>query len=455
MEERGRPEGTPPGQVQGETQCSQRPLPPNLERVKQAIERDPNTKLTALMHHISQDGLMRAIGELKPGASAGVDSLTVEQYKGNLDANIANLHERVQSGKYRPLPARRQYIPKADGSQRPLGILALEDKIVQRAVAELLTIIFEPVFCDFSYGFRPGRSPRKAVDKLQQLLLNRPVNYVLDADLSKCFDSIDHEKMLLALAQRIADKRLLRLIERWLKVGVLESGELIAAEEGTPQGAPISPILANVFLHYVLDLWVGRWRCKRGRQPMVIVRFADDFVMGFKSETDAKQMRADLAERLERFGLTLNQAKTRLIEFGRFAAERRRNRGRGKPETFDFLGFTHYCSISRDGRFMVKRKTQSKRLHRKIAEIRDEAHRRMHKPIREQHRWLVSVLKGHYRYYDVPCNRPSLACFFRQIRAIWKRTLSRRSRKDRLSWKRFEELLRVFPLPSPELQPSQ
>lgn len=454
MKGRGRPEGIPPKAEQGETQRSQKPLPPNLERVKQAIIRDPKAKLTALMHHISPEALKRAAGELKPRASAGVDGLTLGEYRKDLDSNIANLHERVQSGKYRPLPARRKLIPKADGSQRPLGILALEDKIVQRAVGELLTVIYELVFHDFSYGFRPGRSPRMAADTLQETLRTSPVSYVLDADLSKCFDSIDHEKMMLVLAQRIADPRLLRLIERWLKVGVLESGELIEPEEGTPQGAPISPILANVFLHYAVDDWVMRWRQKPNCGPMFIIRFADDFVMGFAWGTNAQQMRADLAQRLDRCGLKLNPTKTRLIEFGRFAAERRRKRGKGRPETFDFMGFTYYCSQTRSGHFMVKRKTQGKRLARKLAEVRDEAQRRMHLPVKQQYRWLVSVLRGHYRYYGVPCNYRSLSRFYRVVRAIWKRSLSRRSRKSRMNWARFEKLLSAFPLPQPSLQPA-
>lgn len=452
MEGRGRPGGIPPDEVQGETQCSQRTLPPNLERVKQAIRRDPKAKLTALLHHINPEALMRAFKGVKPRASAGIDGLTVREYRKDLESNIAKPAERVQSGKYRPLPARRRMIPKADGSQRPLGILALEDKIVQRAVGELLTVIYEEVFCDFSYGFRPGRGPRTAVDALQKLLLNSPVNFVLDADLSKCFDSIDHEKMLLALAQRIADPRLLRLIEQWLKVGVFESEELIESEEGTPQGAPISPILANVFLHYALDQWVERWRRQNGHGPLIIVRFADDFVLGFKDERDARQMRKDLAQRLEHCGLRMNESKTRLIEFGRFAAERRRNRGKGRPETFDFLGFTHYCTTTRTGRFMVKRKTQSKRLNRKLTEVRDEAHKRMHLPVKEQHGWLSMVLNGHYRYYGVQGNYQSLARFYRIVRAIWKRALSRRCRKNGMRWKRYEQLLLTFPLPTPTVQ---
>lgn len=454
MEGRGRPGGIPPDKVQGETQRSQRSLPPNLERVKQAIRREPQAKLTALLHHIAPDALLRAFKELKPKASAGIDGLTMQEYRKDLDDNIAKLHERVQSGTYRPLPARRKMIPKANGGQRPLGILALEDKIVQRAVGELLTVIYEEVFFDFSYGFRPGRGPRTAVDALQKVLLNCPVNVVLDADLSKCFDSIDHEKMLLTLAVRIADPRLLCLIERWLKVGVLESGELIEPDEGTPQGAPISPILANVFLHYALDRWVTVKGSQQMRGPVFIIRFADDFVMGFKHMDDAQRMREVLSQRLEHCGLSMNESKTRLIEFGRYTAERRRNRGKGRPETFDFLGFTHYCSTTRTGHFMVKRKTQSKRLNRKLTEVRDEAQKRMHMPVKEQHRWLCSVLAGHYRYYGVQCNHQSLARFYRAVRAIWKRALSRRCRKHGMNWKRFEHLLETFPLPPPGRQPA-
>jgi group II intron reverse transcriptase/maturase len=427
-------------------------LPPNLVRVNQAARQSRQTQFTALLHHVGVASLRRAFGRLKRSASAGVDGETVARYEEDLETNLQDLCERVHTGRYRPQPVRRVYIPKADGGERPLGIPALEDKIVQSAVAEVLTAIYEVDFLDFSYGFRPGRSAHQALEALHTGFMTQRVNWVLDADIRSFFDSVDHEWMLRMLAVRIADRRVLRLIEQWLKAGVLESGEWSRTEAGTPQGAIISPLLANIFLHYALDIWAYLWGRRHACGRIVIVRYADDFVMGFQYQSDAKAMLAGLQERLGKFGLTLHATKTRLIEFGRLPAISRARRGQRRPETFDFLGFTHYCGWTRDGRFVVKRKTQSQRMTRKLQELRVAAKRRMHTPVAVQHRWLCSVLRGHYAYYGLPSNFRSMSSFWWEVRRLWCRVLRRRERRRTLNWSRFNQLLEErFPLPRPKI----
>ena len=424
-------------------------LPCNLQRVKQAAERSRETKFTALLHHMDVAALKRAFHRVKRGAAPGVDGETVASYEPELDAKLEALHKRVQDGRYRPAPIRRVYIPKADGGKRPLGILVLEDKIVQGAMAELLGVIYEVDFVDNSYGFRPGRSCHDALDAVHKGVMNRKTSFVLDADIKSFFDSVDHRLMLKALAVRIADKRVLRLIEQWLKVGILESGECVPSEVGTPQGATISPLLANIFLHYALDRWVLKYRKEPLLGKMFFVRYADDFVMGFQYRKDAEKMLVDLRERMAKCGLGLHGEKTRLIEFGRYAAYNRAKRGEGKPETFDFLGFTHYCSKARGGYFMVKVKTQSKRVSRKLKELRIEAKRRMHEPVVVQHKWLSQVLRGHFRYFGLPGNSKALYTFLWQVQRLWFRALQRRGGKRRLNWARYNALLEHFPLPKP------
>ena len=366
----GRQPGRNPREVgRGRTQ-SRITLPPNLARVNAAARSAVQTRFTNLLHHIDVEALKRAFRRQKRQASAGVDGITVTDYEQNLGVNLQDLCARVHTGRYRPQPVRRVYIPKTDGGRRPLGVPTLEDKIVQGAVAETLSAIYEVDFLGFSYGFRPGRSPHQALSSLHTAIMSQRVNWVLDADIRSFFDSVDHEWLLRMLAHRIADLRILRLVRMWLEAGILESGEKYETTKGTPQGAGISPLLANVFLHYVLDLWVHQWRHRRARGRVTIVRYADDFVMGLERDADAKQMLADLKERLAKFGLLLHEDKTRLIEFGRFAALTREKRGERRPETFAFLGFTHYCGRTRDGRFIVKHKTQSNRLTRKLTALR-------------------------------------------------------------------------------------
>jgi group II intron reverse transcriptase/maturase len=450
MEGRDRLGGNPGDEAKVRTQ-SREALLPNLGRVNQAARRDRRMQFTALLHHVDLESLSRAFVRLRRSASAGVDGETVAHYEQNLDENLNELCERVHTGRYRPLPVRRVYIPKSDGGKRPLGIPALEDKIVQGAVAEMLSAIYEVDFVEFSYGFRPGRNAHEALDALHTGMMTQSVNWVLDADIRSFFDSVDHEWLLRMVAVRVADPRILRLIRLWLKAGVLESGEWMECETGTPQGSAISPLLANIFLHYALDVWVAIWRRKHARGRVVIVRYADDFVMGFQYRSDAKTMMAALKERLGRFGLRLHEEKTRLIEFGRLPAIDHAQSGERRLETFNFLGFTHYCGWTRDGRFVVKRKTQSKRITRKLKELREEARRRMHAPVAAQHEWLRSVLRGHYAYYGLPCNYPALRTFLWEVRRIWYRALRQRERKRRLSWQGFEQLLQRWPLPTPTI----
>ena len=426
-------------------------LPANLARVNEAARKSRRTRFTALMHHIDVEALRRVFNRQRRNASAGVDGVTVEEYGGNLEANLKRLCDRVHSGSYRPQPVRRAYVPKADGTQRPIGIPALEDKIVQGGVSEVLSAIYEVDFLGFSYGFRPGRSPHQALEALNAALIKRKINWVLDADVRRFFDSVDHEWLLRMVAHRIADPRVLRLIRLWLRAGVLEGGKWFKTLEGTPQGAGISPILANIFLYYSLDLWVHQWRQRHAKGDVIIVRYCDDFVMGFERQTEAKSMLDELKRRLSKFGLGLHEKKTRLLEFGRFAAERRKRGGMRRPETFDFLGFTHYCNMNKKGRFFVTRKTHGARMTRKLKELRIESRRRMHWPLKKQQRWLSAVLRGHYAYYGLLGNSRALSDFAYKVRKLWFRALCRRSQKNAMTWERFNRLLKVFPLPTPRI----
>lgn len=451
MEGRGQPEGISRERVRVRTQ-SRAALQPHLARVNMAARQAAQTRFTSLLHHVDEMALYRAFRRQKRQASAGVDGMTVETYAEQLEENLRDLHMRIHTGRYRPQPVRRVYIPKADGGERPLGVPTLEDKIVQGAVAEVMSAVYEADFCGFSYGFRPGRNPQLALDALHTAIMSQRVNWVLDADIRSFFDSVDHEWLLRIVAHRIADPRILQLIKLWLQAGILESGEKRQTDRGTPQGAGISPLLANIFLHYVLDIWVQRWRRRHARGRVVIVRYADDFVMGFEKEADAQEMLLALKARLGRFGLALHEGKTRLIEFGRFAALKRKRRGARRPETFAFLGFVHYCGCTRDGRFIVKHKTEGKRLTRKLKAVREEAWRLMHAPLARQHEWYAALLRGHYGYYGRPHNYPALNGFYREIRRVWMRCLRRRSQKSRrMSWDEFDILTARFALPLPRI----
>jgi group II intron reverse transcriptase/maturase len=411
-----------------------------LDRVRRVAQNDREARFTALLHHVDVDRLRAAYGALNPRAATGVDGVTWRAYGQDLEENLRELHGRVHRGSYRPRPSRRAYIPKADGRLRPLGIAALEDKILQRAVVEVLNAIYETDFLGFSYGFRSGRSPHDALDALAVGIARRKVNWVLDADLRDFFTSLDHGWLQKFLEHRIADRRMLRLLGKWLKAGVIENGIWSETVQGTPQGASASPLLANVYLHYVFDLWADRWRRQHAHGDVILVRYADDYIAGFEHEDDARRFLADLRDRLATFCLELAPEKTRLIEFGRYAAERRNARGLGKPETFGFLGFTHICAKTRNGRFSLKRITNSKRMRAKQHQVKDELKRRRHHPIPEQGQWLASVVRGHLAYYAVPGNRDAVAAFRSQVTRDWHEALRRRSQRSRLDWKRMNRI---------------
>jgi len=417
-----------------------------LERIREVAKRDKKLKFTALLHHIYDVNRLRAAyGEIERNAAAGVDGETWRHYGKNLEANLRALSRRLKRGAYRAKPVRRVFIPKADGRQRPLGVTALEDKIVQRATTEVFNAIYETDFLGFSYGFRPGRSQHNALDALYTGILTKKVNWVLDLDIRGFFDTIVHGWLVKFIEHRIADQRVVRLIQKWLNAGVLEDGKRIRVEEGTPQGGSASPLLANIYLHYAFDLWAHAWRRRQAGGDVIIVRFADDIVVGFQNKADAERFHSELRERFAKFNLELSPDKTRLLEFGPFAAEHRRRRGKGKPETFNFLGFVHICAKKRsNGMFTVLRQTIRKRLQAKLSEVKTELRRRMHAPIPEMGKWLRSVVGGHCQYYGVPSNGPALNAFRYQVGRLWHRTLSRRSQNGRVSWDRMKRLIERF-----------
>jgi group II intron reverse transcriptase/maturase len=447
VEERGLAEGntddpTRPGPSAGHD------VPNGLDRVREAARKDKDARFTALLHHVDLDRLRSAYWAINPKAATGVDGVTWGAYGVDLEENLRGLLQRLHSGAFRARPSRRAYIPKADGRLRPLGIASLEDKVLQRAVVEVLNAIYEVDFLGFSYGFRPGRSPHDALDALAVGILRKKVNWVLDADIRDFFTSLDHSWLKKFLEHRIADRKVLRLIAKWLGAGVIENGNWSDTTQGAPQGASASPLLANVYLHYVFDRWVRQWRKRQARGDMIVTRFADDFIVGFEHLGDAKQFLHDLRERFSKFGLELHPEKTRLVQFGRYAAERRAVRGLGKPETFDFLGFTHICGKGKGGQFWLKRITISKRLRAKLKQVKDQLKFRRHLPIPEQGKWLASVVRGHLAYYAVPGNSRAISAFRRQAGRIWLHALRRRSQRHRMTWKRMERLLARWIPPS-------
>jgi len=416
--------------------------PSGLDRVREAARKDGKLRFTALLHHVSVNLLRDSYHRLKKQAAPGV---TWEEYGQDLEARLTDLHGRIHRGAYHARPSRRVWIPKADGRQRPLGIASLEDKIVQRAVGTVLNQIWEEDFLGFSYGFRPGRSQHDALDALYVGITQRKVNWILDLDIRSFFDRISHEWLVQFVEHRIGDRRIVRLIQKWLKAGVMEQGRWQETKDGTPQGSVISPILANLYLHYVLDLWVEQWRKKQATGDVIIVRYADDAVLGFQQRRDAERFLEQLRERLAKFGLELHSEKTRLIEFGRYAAERRKKRGEGKPETFNFLGFTHICGTSRKtGYFTVHRKTIGKRMAAKLKEIRAELRQRLHGSIGDTVGWLQSVVRGYFQYHAVPGNEERLWAFRKDLLRMWLSQLRRRSQRSRWTWKRFQERLGVL-----------
>jgi len=416
--------------------------------VREAARAKKQERFTALLHHLTVDRLRDSYYALKRNAAPGVDGVTWREYEDGLEDRLHDLHGRVHRGAYRAQPSRRVYIPKADGRQRPLGIAALEDKIVQQAVVTILNAIYEVDFRGFSYGFRPGRSPHQALDALSAGIYRKRVNWILDADIRGFFDNMSHEWTMKFIEHRVADNRVLRLIRKWLKAGVSEEGEWSETKVGTPQGAVVSPLLANAYLHYVFDLWAEAWRGKVAKGDMIIVRYADDLVVGFQHRAEAERFLREFQERLAKFGLEIHPEKTRLIEFGRFAAVSRQQRGAGKPETFTFLGFTHYCGRSPKGHFTVGRRTAAKRMRAKLQGIKQELRRKMHEPVRVVGEWLKRVVEGYYRYHAVPGNLRPLGRFRDRLCMLWRQVLRRRSQKRRPGWDRLRPLFEQW-IPRP------
>jgi group II intron reverse transcriptase/maturase len=412
-------------------------------------------RFTAILHHVYDLNRLRtAYLALKRDAAAGVDGETWRHYGEALEDNLRDLSERLKRGSYRAKPVRRVFIPKADGRLRPLGVTTLEDKIVQRATVEVMNAIYERDFLGFSYGFRPGRSQHHALDAVYVGLQTKKVSWVLDVDIRGFFDTIDHGWLVKFVEHRIADRRVVRLIQKWLNAGVIEEGKRMRIEEGTPQGGSASPLLANIYLHYVFDLWVQKWRRTQTKGDVIVVRFADDVVMGFQHKWDAERFQRELTGRFGKFNLELHPEKTRLLEFGRFAADNRQKRGQGKPETFDFLGFTHICAKKRsNGWFTVLRQTIRKRMQAKLNEVKAELRRRMHRPIGEMGAWLRSVVTGHFRYYGVPMNQRALSTFRHQVGRLWLRTLRRRGQRHRLTWARMGRILKRWIPPAQIFHP--
>ena len=421
-----------------------------LAGVRRVAQEQPGTKFTALLHHLTVDLLRESFYALKRKAAPGVDGVTWLEYATGLEDRLIDLHSRVHRGAFRAQPSRRVYIQKEDGRERPLGIAALEDKIVQQAVVTILNAIYEEDFLGFSYGFRPGHSQHQALDALWVALASKHVNYIVDADIRGFFDNLSHEWMLKFVQHRVADRRILRLIQKWLKAGVLEEGEWKETEMGTPQGAVISPLLANIYRHFVFDLWVQAWRKNHARGDVIVVRYADDTVLGFQAQTEADRFLEDFRERLRKFGLELHPEKTRRIEFGRYAESNRQRRGEGKPETFDFLGFTHISGKSRKGYFTVKRHTAGKRLRKKLRELKQELRARRHEPTALTGKWLRSVVQGYFNYHAVPDNLDSLWAFRTRLTLLWRNQLRQRSQRHGITWRRMGQLVSRW-LPTPRM----
>ena len=443
--------GKPPRRPRGRTYVDSRDLQSALARIRQAAAADRQQRFTALWHHVyNVHRLREAYFRLKPQAAPGVDGQTWHQYGQALESHLQNLSDRLKRGAYRARPVKRAWIPKADGRRRPIGVPTLEDKIVQRAATTVLQAVYEVDFLGFSYGFRPGRGAHDALDALSVALTRRKVNWILDADIRGFFDAISHDWLVKFVEHRIADRRVIRHVKKWLNAGVLEDGKRTHPEEGTPQGGSISPLLANVYLHYAFDLWAQAWRRRRARGEVIVVRYADDIVLGFQYESDAERFLTALRERFAKFNLELHADKTRLIEFGQYAAERRRCRGKGKPETFNFLGFTHICSRSRKGKFAIRRHPIQARMRAKLRELKEEFRRRLHAPVKEVGRWIQSVVVGWYRYFAVPRSMPYLRSFWYHVGRLWKRSLGRRSQKGHVTWDRMSRLIRRW-LPPPRI----
>lgn len=423
-----------------------------LERVRQRAEAEPKARFHNLFSLLTVDLLRESFYQLKRQASPGLDKVKWSTYEKNMEANLQDLEDKLHQDRYRATPVRRKYIAKPDGRKRPIGVTTVEDKIVQQAVATLLGAVHEPSFCGFSYGARPGRSAHDALDAVMVALWEQPVGWVLDADIQGFFDQIPHAELLRVLEMRIGDRRLLRLITKWLRVGWVEDGKRHPGKRGTPQGGVISPMLGNIYLDHVLDKWFGAWRRRECQGTAFIVRYVDDVVLGFQYRHEAELALECLRKRLAEWGLTLHPEKTRLIEFGRYASRNRRDRGEGKPESFTFLGVTHSCGKNRKGGFKIRRQTSRRSLAKVLHRIRDQLRWRLHDGLHETGRWLTSVVRGHFQYFAFPDNWQALDSFRNAVRILWFRAIRRRSHKarQRWNWRRFHPLGERY-LPHPKL----
>jgi RNA-directed DNA polymerase len=421
-----------------------------ISRLSELAKEDPKRQFFSIAHLITPEKMYAAFLNLRKDASAGVDGVTYDEYEKDAARNIRKLHQRLKDGKYRAQPLRRVYIPKENGKQRPISIPALEDKLVQKVMVEILSAIYEQDFLDCSYGFRPGRGAHHALDEVKRVICTRPTGWILELDITAYFDTIVREQLMEMIEKRVSDDSVLRLIRKWIQVGVIEEGRLLMSETGTGQGQPISPLLANAYLHYVLDEWFEEVVKPRLKGEAHEIRYADDAILCFEHKEDAEKVKEVLTKRFSRFGLTLHPEKTRLVEFGRYAAGNAKKQGE-KPQTFDFLGFTHMCARSRKGKFTVHVKTINKRLRRGLKAIAEWCQKNRHQPVDAQQKTLNAKLRGHYQYYGRPTNYRSLRQFYRSVRRIWREWLSRRTRGRWLTWERYDKILRQHPLLLPRI----
>jgi RNA-directed DNA polymerase len=424
-----------------------------IDRLTELAKEDARRQFYSIAHMITPEALYAAFRGLRKKASAGVDGVTYEEYERDAARNIQTLHKRLKNGKYQAQPLRRVYIPKENGKQRPISIPALEDKIVQKAMVEILNAIYEQDFLDCSYGFRPGRGQHQALDEVGRVICTRPTGWVLEIDVTAYFDSIVRKQLMGMIEKRVRDRSVLRLIRKWIQVGVIEEGRLLVSETGTGQGQTISPLLANIYLHYVLDEWFENEVKPRLRGAAHEIRFADDAVLCFQYKEDAERVMEVLPKRFAKYGLTIHPEKTRLLEFGRYAEEKAKRQGK-KPATFDFLGYTHVCARSRRGKFTVHVRTMKKRFRRGLTAIAEWCQENRHMPVEEQQKTLNAKLRGHYQYYGRPTNYQSLWRFFREVRHIWRKWLSRRTRGNGMIWEKYAAILRSHPLLIPRIQHS-
>jgi len=418
----------------------------SLHRIRKTAKENRTLRFNNLLHHITPVLLKNAYDNLNKKAARGVDGETWQSYGQGLTGKLQSLHVKIHTGRYKPQPSKRIWLLKPDGRQRPIGIAVVEDKIVQQALVWVIQSIYEEDFLGFSYGFRPKRHQHKALDALFVALTEKRVNWVIDADIKGFFDNIDHSWMMKFLEHRISDKRILSLVEKMLKAGVSDEGKWSASEMGSAQGSVLSPLLANIYLFYALDLWINKWRKQEACGEIYIVRYADDFVICCEYQHEANRLLNKLNERLNQFNLTLHEEKTRLLEFGKHAIKNRVKQGKGKPETFTFLGFTHVCSkLLSNGRYSVKRLTIAKKQRAKLKQIKELLYKNRHINIVEQGKWLRSVVTGFANYYGVPGNTKSLSNFRGQICKNWMKALRRRSGKaQKLTWSKMKQIIRFF-----------